>query len=173
MLELLFSRCHVQLFVTPWTTAHQASLSFTISQRLLTLISVESVMPSSHLILRHPLPCLQSCPASGSFPISQLFASGGQSIGDSASASVPPMNIQDWFPLDGLVGSPCSPKDSQESSPTPQFKGINSSKASILQCSAFFMVQLSHPYMTTGKSITLTLQTFVSKVTFLLFNTML
>ena len=58
----------------------------------------------------------------------------------------------------GLVGSPCSPRDSQESSPTPQFK------ASILQCSAFFTVQLSHPYMTTGKTIALTRQTFVGKV---------
>ena len=80
-----------------------------------------SVVPfSSHL---------QSFPASGSFPMSQFFASGGQGIGVSASASVLPMNIQDWFPLDGLVGSPCTPKDSQESSPTPQFKSINSSKA--------------------------------------------
>ena len=69
---------------------------------------------------------LQSFPASGSFPMSQFFASGGQSIGVSASASVLLMNIQDWFPLDELVGSPCSPRDSQESSPTPQFKSINS-----------------------------------------------
>ena len=69
---------------------------------------------------------LQSFPASGSFQMSQFFASGGQSIGVSASASVLPMNIQDWFPLDGLVGSPCSPRDSQESSSTPQFKSINS-----------------------------------------------
>ena len=78
--------------------------------------------------------CLQSFPASGSFPMSQLFAWGGQSIGVSASTSVFPMNIKDWSPLgwtgwislDGLVGSPCSPRDSQESSPTPQFKSINS-----------------------------------------------
>ena len=74
--------------------------------------------------------CLQSFPASGSFPVSQLFASGGQSIGVSASTSVLPMNIQDWS-LDGLVGSPCSPRDSQESSPTPQFKDINSSALSL------------------------------------------
>ena len=63
--------------------------------------------------------CPQLFPASGSFQMSQLFASGGQSIGLSASTSVPPMNTQDWSPLDGLFGSPCSPRDSQESSPTP------------------------------------------------------
>ena len=75
--------------------------------------------------------CLQSFPASVSFPVSQLFSSGGQSIG--ASASVLPMNIQDWFPL-GLtnVWSPCCPRDSQESSPAPQFTSINSSVLSLL-----------------------------------------
>ena len=66
--------------------------------------------------------CSQSFPASGSFKMSQLFTSGGQSIGVSASASVLPMNTQDWSPLDGLVDSPCRPRDSQESSPIPQFK---------------------------------------------------
>ena len=71
--------------------------------------------------------CLQSYPASGSFLMSQVFTSGGWSIGVSASASLLPMNIQDWFPLGWLVWSPCSPGDSQESSPTPQFKSINSS----------------------------------------------
>ena len=70
--------------------------------------------------------CHQSFPASGSFPMSQFFASGGQSWSSSASASVLPMNIYDWFPLGWLVWSPCSPRDSQESSPTPQFKSINS-----------------------------------------------
>ena len=69
--------------------------------------------------------CLLSFPASGSFQMSQLFT-GGQIIVVSASTSVLPMNIQDLFPLDGLVGSPCSPRDSQESSPTPQLKSINS-----------------------------------------------
>ena len=67
----------------------------------------------------------QSFPASGSFQMSQFFISGSQRIGISASSSVLPMNIQDWFPLGWLVGSPYSPKDSQESSPTPQFKSIN------------------------------------------------
>ena len=72
----------------------------------------------------------QSLPASGSFPVSQLFAWGGQSIGGSTSASVISINIQDFW--DGLVGSPCSPRDSQESSPTPQFKSINSLALSCL-----------------------------------------
>ena len=76
--------------------------------------------------------CLQSFPALGSFLMSQFFASGGQSTGVSASASVLPMNIQDWFPLGGLVGSPCSPRDSWESSPTPQFKSISSSALNFL-----------------------------------------
>ena len=70
--------------------------------------------------------CLQSFPASGSFPMSQFFTSGGQSIGASALASVLPVKIQDWFPLGfDMVWSPCSPRDSQESSPTPQFKSPN------------------------------------------------
>ena len=70
--------------------------------------------------------CLQSFPASGSFPMSQFFASDGQSIAVSASASVLPVNIQDWFPSGRMVESPCCPRDFQESSPTPQFKSINS-----------------------------------------------
>ena len=90
--------------VTPWTAASQASLSFINSWSLSKLMSVESVMPSNHLILCHPLlSCLQSFPASGSFPRSQFFKSGGQSTGVSASASVLSMNSQDWFPL-GLIG---------------------------------------------------------------------
>ena len=88
------SLSHVQVFVIPWTAAHQASLSFTITQSLFKLMSIESVMPSNHLILCHPLFLfLLSFPASGSFPMSWLFALGGQSIGTSASASVLPMNI--------------------------------------------------------------------------------
>ena len=83
---------------TPWTAAHQASLFFTISQSLLKFMSIESVMLSNHLILCHPFSfCLQFFPASGSFPLSQLFTSDGQSI--DASASVLPVIIQDWFPL--------------------------------------------------------------------------
>ena len=94
----------VWLFATPWTSAHQASLSITNSQSLLKLMSIASVKPSNHLILCCPFfSHLQSSPASGSFPISPFFASGGQSIGVSASALVFPKNIQDWFPL-GLTG---------------------------------------------------------------------
>ena len=76
--------------------------------------------------------CLQSFLALGSFKMSWLFTSGRQSIGASASASVLPMNIQDWFPLGLMVWSPCSPRDSQESSPTSQLKSINSSAFSLL-----------------------------------------
>ena len=94
----------VQLFVTPWITAHQTLLSITNSQSLLKLMSIESVMPSNHLILCRPFSsCLQSFPVSGSFLMSWLFTSGGQSTEVSASASVCPMNIQDWFPL-GFTG---------------------------------------------------------------------
>ena len=110
--------------------------------------------------------CLQSLPASGSFPMSQFFPSGGQSIGVSASASVFPMNIQDWFPL-GLT-SWISLTAVQGT-----FKSLiqhPSSKASTFQCSAFFVVQFSHPFMTTGKTIALTRWTFVGKVMSLLFN---
>ena len=90
----------VWLFAAPWPAAHQASLSITNSWSLHKLMSIESVMPSNHLILVIPFSsCLQSFPASGSFPMSQFFASGGQSIAVSASASVLPMNTQDWFPL--------------------------------------------------------------------------
>ena len=90
---------HVWLFVTPWTAARRASLSITNSWSLPKLMAIESVMPSNHLILCRPFSsCPQSFPASGSFPMSQLFESGGRSIGVSASASVLSMNIQDWFP---------------------------------------------------------------------------
>ena len=109
--------------------------------------------------------CLQSFPASGSFPMSQLFTSDGQSIGVSPLASILSMNIQGWFPL-GLT-----------SLISLQFKGTlksllqhQSLKTSILWRSAFFIVQLSHPYMTTGKTIALTRRIFVGKVISLLFN---
>ena len=95
---------HVWLLETPWTAARQASLSFTISWSLFKLMFIESVTPSNHLILCHPLFLLSSIfPSIGwdSFQMSQFFTTGGQSIGVSASASVLPMNIQDWFPLGG------------------------------------------------------------------------
>ena len=105
----------------------------------------------------HFASCLQSFPASGSFPMSQFFTSGGQSVGVSALASVLPMNIQDWSPridwFDLLSGHVTLESLLQH----------HSSKVSILRCSAFFIVQLSHPYMTTGKTI-VTRWTFVSKI---------
>ena len=94
---------HVQLFVTPWTAAYQAPLSITISHSLLKSTSIDSVMLANHLICPPISSCPQSFPASGSFPISWFFASGGQSIGASALASVFPMDIQGSFPL-GLTG---------------------------------------------------------------------
>ena len=120
----------------------------------------------------HPLSppfssCPQSFPASGSFPMSQFFTSGGQRIGTSASASVLAMNIQAWFPLDWLVWSPCSPRDSLKS-----LLQHHSSKASTLRRSAFFIVQLLHPYKTTGKTIALAIWAFVNEVMSLLFNTL-
>ena len=119
------------------------------------IISSTVVPLSSHL---------QSFPAPGSFPMSWLFAWGGQSTGASASASVFPMNIQGGFPL-GFTGL-ISLLSKGLSSLLPH----HSSKASILWRSAFFMVQLSHPYTTTGKNTALTIRTFVNKVNSLLFN---
>ena len=123
----------VQLFVTPWTAAFQASLSLTVSQSLLKSCPLSqwchptissSVTPFSS--------SPQPFPASGSFPMSQLFASGDPSIGTSTSASVFPVNSQGWFPL-GLTGLiSLQSKGSQESSPTPQFKSINSLLLSLL-----------------------------------------
>ena len=107
--------------------------------------------------------CLQSFPASGSFPVSQFFAWGGQSIGVSASASVLPMNIQDWL----LLGWTGWISLQSKGLSTPQLESLlqhHSSKASILQCSAFFIVQISHSYMTTGKTVAFTRWTFVGKV---------
>ena len=109
--------------------------------------------------------CPQSLPASGSFQMSQFLTSGGQSIGASASALVLPMNIQDWFPF-GWTGW----ISLQSKGLSRVFSKHHSSKASILRWSAFFIVQLSHPYVTTGKTIALTRWTFVGKVMSLLFN---
>ena len=105
-----------------------------------------------------PFSCLRSFPTSGSFPMSQFFASGGQSVAVSASASVLPMNIQDWF-----LRMDCLDLLAVQGT----FKSLlqhHSSKASILRRSAFFIFQLSHPYMTTGKTIAWTIWTFISKV---------
>ena len=148
----------------PWTAAHQASLSFTISQSLLRFMSIESVMLSNHFILCHPLLLLPSI-----FPSMRVFSN------DSAlhirqpeywCFSISPSNDyswlipfrMDWFDLLAVQGT------------LKSLLQHHSSKVSILQFSAFFMVQLSHPYMTTGKTIALTIQTFVSKAMSLLFN---
>ena len=131
MLLLLFSYWVVYDSVTPWIAVCQAPLSFTISWSWLRFMSIELVMPSNHLTICHPFSfCLQSFPASGSFSMNQLFASGRQSTWVSASATVFSLNIQGWFPL-GLIWS-CSPRDSQESSPAPQFESINCLVPSLL-----------------------------------------
>ena len=154
----------VWLFATPWTAAHQASLSITSSRSLLKLMSIESVVPCNHLIFRHPLLLSSSIfPSIRSFQMSQFFTSGGQSIAVTASMSVLPMNIQDWFPLGvtDLLAVQGTLKSLLQH---------HSSKASISLALSFFIVQLSHPYMTTGKNIAWTGRTFVGKVMSLLLN---
>ena len=125
----------VQHFAAPCTAPRQAFLSITNSQSLLKLMSIELVMPSNHHISSSVVPfssCPQSSPASGSFQMSQFFTSSGQSIGVSASASVLPVSIQDWFPLGWTGWISLQSKDFQESSSAPQFKSINSSALSFL-----------------------------------------
>ena len=120
---------------------------------------VSDAIQPSHPLSSSP-PAFQSFPALVSFPMSQFFSSGDQSIGALASASVLPMTIQDWFPLWWIGWLSLQSKGlSRVFSNT-----TTASKASILRCSAFFMAQLSHPFMTTGKTIALTRWTFVSKV---------
>ena len=144
---------HFRLFETPWTAARQAFLSITNSWSLFKLMSIKSVMPCNHLILCHPLLLLPSgsFPASGSFPVTQFFTSGGQSIKSfrfSISSSNDYSGLissrMDWLDLLAVQGT------------LKSLLEYHSSKASILQHSAFFMVQLTHPYMTTGKTIALT-----------------
>ena len=144
--HLLFSCSVVSDSETPWTAAHQASLSFTISQSLFKLMSTESVMPFNHLILCGPVSSyLQSFPASGSFPMSWLFASSGQSI--AASESVLSMNIQGWFPLEltGLISLQSKGVLRVFSSPTIW-------KSSILQRSACFMFFCNIQFSSVDKS---------------------
>ena len=144
------SLSHVWLFVTPMDCSMP---DFPVLELTQTHVyrAGDAIQPS-HLPF---FSCLQSFPASGSFPRSQFFASGGQSIGASASASVLPMNSQDWsFRIDWLDFLTIQ-------GTLKSLLQHHSSKASILWCSAFFIVQLSHPYMTTGKSIALTRRTSV------------
>ena len=125
----------IQLFGTPWTAACQVSLSFTISQSLLKLMSIKLVMPSDHPIFCHLLLLPLAFPSIRDFfPKCWLFISGDQNSGTSTSASVLPMNIQGWFPL-GVTAliSLLSKKAPQESSLAPQLEGINSSVLSILK----------------------------------------
>ena len=153
--------CCVQLFVTPWTAARHTSLCITSSLSLLKLVSIKLVMPSNHLILCRPLLLLPSIfPSIRVFSNESFFTPGVQRIGASTSASVLPMNIQDWFPL-GLT--------SLISLLSKGLLGVFSSTTGQkhqFSCSDFFMIQLSYPYMTTGKTIALTRQTFVGKVCF-------
>ena len=155
----------VWLFVTPWTAACQASLSLTNSQSLLKLMSIESVMPFNHLILCRPLLLLSSI-----FPSIRVFSNESVlrirwpkywrftfSISPSNEYSGLISFRMDWLDL------PCSPRDSQESSPTPQFKSINSLVLSFLYGPILTSI------MTTGKTIALTIWTFVGKVMSLLF----
>ena len=124
-LSFQFSRSVVSDSATPWIAARQASLSITNSQSSPKLMCIKSVMPAISSSVVPFSSCPQSLPASGSFPMSQLFTWGGQSIGVSALASVLPMNTQDWSPLGWTNWISLQSKDSQESSPTPQFKSIN------------------------------------------------
>ena len=149
----------VWLFATPWTVARQASLSITKSQSPPKPMSIESVMPSSHLILCcHCLLLPSIFPSIRVFQMSQLFVSGGQSIGVSASASVLPTNTQDWSPL-GWTGwiSLWSKGLLRVFSKTIVQKHLFFGR-----CSAFFIVQLSHPHTTTGKATALTGWTFIT-----------
>ena len=147
---------HVRLLVTPCTAARKAFLSFTVSRVCWSSCPLSwwfyLTNSSSATLFSF---CLQFFPASGSFSVSWLFTSGGQSIG--ASAAVFPIHIKGWFPL-GLISLILLSKG------LSRVLQHNSLKASILQHSAFFMVQLSHPYMTTGKTISLTRWTFFTKL---------
>ena len=152
--------------MTPWTATHQASLSITNSQSLLKLLSIESVMPSNHVILSRPLLLLPSI-----VPNIRVFSNESVLLMRwpkywSFSFSINPSNEysglisfrMDWLDPLAVQGT------------LKNLLQHHSSKASILQCSVFFTVQLSHPYMTTGKTIALTRWTFVGKVMSLLFN---
>ena len=160
MLPCRCSLSHVQLFATSWTAAHQASLSITNSWSLLKLMSIESVMPSNHLILCHPLLFPPSV-----FSSVRIFSSESVlcirwpkywSFSFSISPSIEYSGLisfrMDWLNLLAVQGT------------LKSLLQHHGSKASILLCSAFFIVQPSHPYMTTGKTTAFTRQTFVGKV---------
>ena len=154
------SLSHVKLFASPWNAAHQASLFITNSWSWLKLMSIELVMPSSHLSLCHPLFLSPSI-----FPSIRIFSNESDlhirwtkywsfsfSISASSEYSGPISFRIDWFDLLAVQGT------------LKSLLQHHSSKASILLCSVFFIVQLSHPYMTIGKTIAFTRRTFVGKV---------
>ena len=168
MIKIQFSSVQllscVQLFVTPWIAARQASLSITNSWNSLKLTSIESVMPSSHLILCHPLHLLPPIPPSiRVFSNESTLRMRWPKYWSFSFSIIPSKEIpglisfrMDWLDLFAVQGT------------LKSLLQHHSSKASILQCSAFFTVQLSHPYMTTGKTIALTRQAFFGKVLSLL-----
>ena len=160
------SLSHVRPFVTPWIAVHQVSLTVTNSQSLLKLMSIESVMPYNHLILCHPLLLLPSIiPSIRVFSNESVFRIRWPKYW-SFSFSISPSNEYsglislriDWLDLHAVQGT------------LKSLLQHHSSKASILQCSAFFIVQQSHSYVTTGKAIILTRWIFVGKVMSLVFN---
>ena len=156
-----FSR--VQLFATPWAAACQASLSITNSWGLLRFVSIELVMPSNHLILYHPLLLLLV------FPSIRVFSN--KSVLCIRSPKYWSFSISPSNECSGLVSFRIDGLDLLEAQGTlKSFLQLHSSKASIYQCWAFFTVQLSYPYMTTGKTIALMRQTSVGKVMYQLFN---
>ena len=164
MCTLLFSLSFGSNSVTPWSAARQASLSLTISQSLLRFVSIELVMSSNHLVLCRPLLLLPSVFPSIRALSNELALHIRWTKYWSFSFSISPFNEYsglisvriDWFDLLAVPGT------------LKSLLQHHSSKALLLRHSAFFIVQLSHPYMTTGKTIALTRQTFVGKVTSLL-----
>ena len=154
------SLSHVRLFATPWIAARQASLSVTNSRSSLRLMSIESVMPSRHLILCCPLLLLPAIPPSirvfSNESVLRIWWPKYWSFSFSISPSKEHPGLiffrMDWLDLFAVQGT------------LKSLLQHHSSKSSILRCSAFFTVQLSHPYMTTGKTIALTRRTFVGKV---------
>ena len=168
MFSSVQSFSHVRLFATPWTAVHQASLSIINSQSSPKSMSIELVMSSNHLILCHPLlllpPIIRSIRVFSNESALCIrwpkYWSFSFNISPSSEHSGLISSRMDWLDLLAVQGTRKS------------LLQHHSPKASILRHSAFFMVQLSHPYMTTGKIIALTIQTFVGNVMSLLFNTL-
>ena len=152
--QFVQSLSHVWLFVTPWTAARQASLSITNSRNLLKLMSIESVTPSNYLILCHPFLLPPSIFPSIRVLSNESFLHIRCPEYWGFSFSISPSNEYSGL-ISFRISSPCSPRNSQESSPTPQFKSISSLAFN-------FLAQLLYPYMTTEKTIALTRWIFVA-----------